>query len=91
MTTIADSSAFKDRDRILAQHQAVLTLLQARLSTPRLPIFRWLDLACGRGQIIVSLHENLSTDARARIEFWAYDVDQRFALETRKTAESLHF
>ena len=34
LPTIADSSAFKDRERVLPQHQAALTLLQARLSTP---------------------------------------------------------
>ena len=73
-------------DRILAQHQAALTLLQARLPTPGVPNLRWLDLACGRGQIIISLHENLSLDARGRIEFWAYDVDQHFARETHTPA-----
>ena len=59
MTGIADSSAFRDRERLLSQHQAALTLLQARLSTPGAPQLRWLDLACGRGQIIVSLDDEL--------------------------------
>lgn len=91
MTTIADSSAFKDLDRVLPQHQAALTLLQARLSVPGAPQLSWLDLACGRGQIIMCLDQNLSTEARAKIEYWAYDVDQGFARETRKTAERLGF
>jgi ubiquinone/menaquinone biosynthesis C-methylase UbiE len=50
-----------------------------------------LDLACGRGQIIISLDENLSAEARANIDYWAYDIDQTYAKETRKCAEGLGF
>ena len=91
VTSIADSSAFRDQERILPHHQAALTLLQARLSAPGTNHLAWLDLACGWGQIIASLDENLSTEARAKIAFWAYDLDQEFARETRKTAECLGF
>jgi len=91
VTTIADSSAFKDGERVLPQHQAALTLLQARLSAPRVSRLSWLDLACGRGQIISSLDRNLSKEARAKVEYWAYDLDQDFARETRRTAEHLGF
>lgn len=91
LTTIADSSAYRDGDRLLPQHQAALTLLQARLSAPRVGRLSWLDLACGRGQIIVSLDKNLSPEARAKVEFWAYDLDQDYARETRRTAEQLGF
>jgi len=91
LTTIADSNAFRDSNRVLPQHQAALTLLQGRLSVPGVPRHSWLDLACGRGQIIASLKANLSSEARAKIEYWAYDLDQDFARETRKTAERLGF
>jgi SAM-dependent methyltransferase len=91
LTTIADSSAFRDQGRLLSQHQAALTLLQARLSAPQVLRLSWLDLACGRGQIIGSLDSNLSTEARAKIAFWAYDVDQRYARETHKLAERQGF
>jgi ubiquinone/menaquinone biosynthesis C-methylase UbiE len=91
VTTIADSTAFKGTERILPQHQAALTLLQGRLSAPGIERLSWLDLACGRGQIIVSLDRNLSAQARAKVEYWAYDLNQTFARETRKTAESLGF
>ena len=91
MTVIADSSAFRDRRRVLPQHQAALTLLQGRLSVPETQRVVWLDLACGPGQIIASLDENLSDAARRKIEYWAYDLDQNFARETRKTAESMGF
>lgn len=91
MTTIADSNAFRDPGRVLPQHQAALTLLQDRLSAPGISRVSWLDLACGRGQIIVSLDENLSAEARAKIEFWAYDLDNNFARETKRTAKRLGF
>jgi len=91
VTTIADSTAFKNSERILSQHQAALALLQGRLSAPGVSRLSWLDLACGRGQIIVSLDRNLSKQAREKIEYWAYDLDQDFARETRKTAEHLGF
>ncbi|UYO49395.1 class I SAM-dependent methyltransferase [Rhodopseudomonas palustris] len=91
MTTIADSSAFKNSDRVLPQHQAALTLLQGRLSAPDIERLAWLDLACGRGQIIVALDRNLSPQARAKVKYWAYDLNQEFARETRKTADRLGF
>lgn len=91
MAPIADSTAFKDTERILPQHQAALTLLQERLSAPALAHLSWLDLACGRGQIILSLDRNLSNEARAKIDYWAYDLDKGFASDTRKTAEGLGF
>jgi SAM-dependent methyltransferase len=91
LSTIADSSAFKDTDRVLPQHQAALTLLQARLSVPGIQRVLWLDLACGKGQIITSLEENLSSEARGRIEYWGYDLNQGYARETEKAAERLGF
>jgi SAM-dependent methyltransferase len=91
VTTIADSTAFKNAERILPQHQAALTLLQGRLSTPGVARLSWLDLACGRGQIIASLDKNLSSQARSKVDYWAFDLDHAFARETRKAAESLGF
>lgn len=91
MTTIADSSAFRDRERLLPQHQAALTLLQSRLSAPAVTSLAWLDLACGRGQIILSLDSNLSPEARRKVAFWAYDLDQHYARDTQKAAELLEF
>jgi SAM-dependent methyltransferase len=91
MAVIGDSSAVRLEGRQLAQHQAALTLLQRLLSAPGVRRLTWLDLACGRGQIIGALRENLSDDARAKIEFSAYDVKHDYLLETRKIAEALGF
>jgi ubiquinone/menaquinone biosynthesis C-methylase UbiE len=44
---------------MLTQHQAALTLLQRLLADPGVSQLNWLDLACGKGQIITHLDENL--------------------------------
>jgi SAM-dependent methyltransferase len=89
MNSIADSDAFFDPERMLAQHQAALTLLQGRLSPPAVTEYRWLDLGCGRGQIIAHLKDNLSSSARAKIHFLGYDVDNAHSRGAERTAESL--
>jgi SAM-dependent methyltransferase len=89
MSTIADSTAFRDDSRLLVQHQAALTLLQGFLGNPSLSILRWLDLACGRGQIIAALDQNLSGEARSRIAYFAYDVQHRFVREVERAAGQL--
>jgi SAM-dependent methyltransferase len=88
---IGDSNAVRVDGRVLAQHQAALTLLQHQLSAPGTERLAWLDLACGRGQILGGLRDNLSEQARAKIHFCAYDAKQEYLLETRKTASTLGF
>ena len=90
MTSISDSSAVREK-RVLAQHQAALTLIQGRIGSPNAQDYAWLDLACGRGQIIAHLEDNLSEVARGKISFYAYDVDQRYGRETRRIASRLGF
>jgi SAM-dependent methyltransferase len=88
---IHDSSAVRTDGRQLAQHQAALTVLQGLLSAPGLERLAWLDLACGRGQILSGLQDTLSDSARAKIEFLAYDANIEYLRETRKTAAALGF
>jgi SAM-dependent methyltransferase len=76
---------------VLSQHQAALTLLQSRLSNPAVLSVAWLDLACGRGQILASLDKNLSGEARRKIRYFGYDLDQDYARETEKMASKLGF
>ncbi|GEO43674.1 hypothetical protein SAE02_78220 [Skermanella aerolata] len=90
MTSISDSSAVREK-RVLSQHQAALTLIQGRVGSPELENYSWLDLACGRGQIIAHLEDNLTEGARGKILFYAYDVDQRYGRETRRIASGLGF
>ena len=89
MTAISDSSAFRDEKRVLPQHQAALTLLQGILANPKVLNLNWLDLACGRGQIITGLKSNLSDKARAKLCYFGYDVKEDFVKETQKTASEL--
>jgi len=89
VTSISASSAFKDEKRVLPQHQAALTLLQGMLANPKVVNLNWLDLACGRGQIIVGLKSNLSDQARAKLYYFGFDVKEDFVKETQKTASEL--
>ena len=69
MSSIAD--AIRDDDRVLPQHQAIVTLLQGWLSDPAMERLRWLDLACGRGQILTGVRGGLSTSARKKVDWHA--------------------
>ena len=89
MNAIADSDAFFDPERMLAQHQAALTLLQGMLSDPESPQINWLDLASGRGQIISHLQKNLSETERQKIAFQGYDIDNSHSRTAAKTAEAM--
>jgi SAM-dependent methyltransferase len=89
MPAIADSGALFDPERMLAQHQAALTLLQGMLSNPKLAHVRWLDLACGNGQIIAHLKENLNDRARAKLHYVGYDIDNVHTRHAEKIAQSM--
>lgn len=89
MPAIADSAAIFDSERMLAQHQAALTLLQGMLSNPHADQIRWLDLASGKGQIIGHLKKNLSERARAKLHFVGYDIDNHHTRHAEQTARSM--
>ncbi|MGF5867514.1 class I SAM-dependent methyltransferase, partial [Klebsiella pneumoniae] len=74
MALIADSDAVLDGGRILPQHQAALTLLNAKLQDPDVVNLRWLDMACGRGQIIAQLLENLTPENRRKLTYVGFDI-----------------
>ena len=86
--TLADSSVILDRTRVLPQHRDAVTLLQARLAAPG-SAQTWLDLACGRGQLVQALEHGLTADSRSRLSFVGIDADQRHAREAVRLAESL--
>lgn len=74
MSLIADSDAILDGGRILPQHQTALTLLNAKLQDPDVTELRWLDMACGRGQIIAQLMENLTPENRKKLVYVGFDI-----------------
>lgn len=89
MTRISDSDAVLDPSRVLPQHQAALTLVAGRLSDPATTTLSWLDLACGRGQIISSLEITLSERARGKIEFTGIDIDNEYTKQVDRAAAKL--
>jgi SAM-dependent methyltransferase len=91
MPIINDSDAYLNKDRLLAQHQAALSLLQGKLDKPGLTDLNWLDLGCGKGQIIVNLEHNIGDDARTKITYSAFDIIEEHLNITLKKADSLKF
>lgn len=87
MTSLADSSAVLENYN-LPQHQAALTLLQGILSDPACTKLRWLDLACGKGQIVAHLDHNLGQQARSKIELVGYDIESSYSKQAKRLAES---
>lgn len=85
MSLIADSDAVLDSGRILPQHQTALTLLNAKLQDPDVTELRWLDMACGRGQIISQLLENLTPENRKKLTYIGFDIH----VDHTRTAEQL--
>lgn len=84
MSVLGDSDAYFDEDRILSQHQSALTLLNARMQSPACENVRWLDFACGKGQLLSQLEHNLTAHNRQRITYVGYDVN----VEHTKIAEA---
>jgi SAM-dependent methyltransferase len=89
MSSLADSSAVLDMERLLVQHQAALTLLQGMLSNPSCHELSWLDLACGKGQIIAHLRQNLSESERRKIRLVGYDIENSHSKQAKRIAESM--
>ena len=91
MPLLASSDAVFDGERLFSQHQAALTLLQRLLADPAVQSLKWLDLACGKGQILAQLDENLNIAERAKIDYLGYDLDVEFGRLTEKRASTLGF
>ena len=89
MSSIADSDAVHDIRRILPQHQSALTLLNGKLQNPAVKSFRWLDLACGKGQIISQLGENLSEKQRNKLSYIGYDLNVEYTKTAERMADTL--
>ena len=75
---LADSDAESDDGRVFAQHQAILTVVHGILDGFNEPVYRWLDLACGKGQIIAHLDKHLEAPARSKIAYHALDASNEF-------------
>lgn len=87
---IGDSSAVLE-ERLFSHHQAALTLIQERLQHPEVKDFNWLDLGCGRGQIILHLQRNLQPASRGKVNYFAFDVKGPYVASTQRIADTLGF
>src|SRR5947209_3275918 len=86
MDSIADSSALRDPDRVWPQHQAALMLLQSQVSDPKVSVVKWLDLACGQGQILMGLDDGFPPAAKSKIRYTGYDLRDDYVKGTEKLA-----
>ncbi len=91
MAAINDSDAYLNKERLLAQHQAALSLLQGKLDQLGLTELSWLDLGCGKGQIIINLEYNIGEELRKKISYSAFDIKDEYLAITTKKAETLKF
>jgi hypothetical protein len=91
-SSIADSSAVLVA-RVFPQHHTAITLLTNLLmSRGQEELFGWLDLACGRGQIINHLDSAIPDETiRKKIHYLGFDIDNEYTRETAKHAEELGF
>src|SRR5260221_14243466 len=90
MTIIQDSDAAK-QPRVFPQHQAALTVLKMRILANRNAPLHWLDLACGKGQVLLHLDQILSDADRNQIHYYGYDGNSDFAREAERQATKLGF
>ena len=85
LSYIADSSAVKIDERILPQHQSAITILTTMLQNPNQNEIRWLDLACGKGQIILHISENISYKSiREKITYVGFDINYEYTRLARR-------
>jgi SAM-dependent methyltransferase len=89
--SIADSSAVLIPGKVLAQHHTAITLLAEMLAARAAnQSVGWLDLACGRGQIIAHLEDTIPDgELRAKVRYLGYDIDSDYTRETERKAASL--
>ena len=88
---MVDSSAFLNIKRLLPQHQSAITLINTRLQNPSQKNLSWLDLACGKGQIISQLSDNISPNNRKKIKYTGYDINPNYTRIAEKIACNLEF
>jgi SAM-dependent methyltransferase len=86
MDTFADSKAISEPGRAWPQHQASLTLLSEMVSNPAFTEVKWLDLACGEGQILTTLESGFEAGVRNKIAYTGFDRKDSYLLTTEKIA-----
>jgi ubiquinone/menaquinone biosynthesis C-methylase UbiE len=57
------------------------------LDNPNVSEYRWLDIGCGKGQILANLDERLNTTAISKISYYGYDIENDNTRLTRKQGD----
>ena len=91
MPVIGDSSAILEFEKMLPQHQSAITLINTILQNPKIKEFDWLDLACGKGQIISQLSRNIIPNHRKKIVYRGYDINSEYSKIVTQIARNLGF
>jgi len=84
-----DATAYFDRERLLSQHHAILTVLKGILDNPSLTTYKWLDIGCGKGQILANLNERLNETTIAKLLYNGYDIENENTRFSKEIAASL--
>jgi ubiquinone/menaquinone biosynthesis C-methylase UbiE len=90
MSANNDSHSILDKTRIFPQHQSILSIIQMKLANPNLTSFKWLDVGCGKGQIIEHLEENFSENARRKIILHGYDINYQDLNQMQNSCDQLN-
>lgn len=85
---LSDSHAVR-QDRVLTQHQVALGLIRAIIQDPRVEEVFWLDLCCGRGQILHNVENVIPIERRNKIKYVGVDASLDYAREAENRARSL--
>ena len=84
-------TAIQNIKRDLAQHQTVVTDIQTVLMDPEVSNFKWLDLCCGKGQILANLDSHIEKSQCKKIHFFAYDSNESSIGVTKEIASKYNF
>lgn len=77
-----------EQGKLFSEHRHTLTLLDTALR-PSTADLRWLDLCCGRGQILNNLNDGLPPEFINRIDYVGYDAEPAIIEDAKNTAAEL--
>lgn len=88
--SLADSDSIK-MDSILVPHSNAISILTYLLNLNISSDIHWIDLACGKGQILTQLRDNLDNNYRHRIKISLIDLNNESLRIATDIAEKLGF
>lgn len=86
---IGDSDAVIDEGRLFTEHRHALIGLRKKLSNAELENLHWLDIGCGRGQILSKIDQIFHVNDRKKIFYCPFDGKKEFVIQAQQKALSL--